>query len=213
MQQTDTIDRALDVVLPQWRRREKIIRISTQGRSMLPLIQSTDRLSIRVMDPAKLKRGDVFAFRRYDGSVIVHRHAGKKKEKGQWFICEKGDNRQGFSWIGQEQVLGRVERIERSSGSVIDLCSRPWPWLNRALGWHAHQGVLLITVLRRLDGSLAGDLRKDRLRPADPLYKAVRKAGPALRLLWTGIPLLALRIFSESWKVEADKKQQPRRKV
>jgi len=99
---------------------------------MWPLIRSKDSVSLCLMDGHELKTGDLLAFWK-DGAIVVHRFIGKKREKGAGWLCQKGDNLSGWSWIPEDEVLGRVEST-RGRGKVIDMNTRPWTWINRVMG-------------------------------------------------------------------------------
>ena len=99
---------------------------------MWPLIRPKDSVSLRLIDGYQLKTGDLLAFWK-DGDIVVHRFIGKKREKGVGWLCQKGDNLSGWSWIPEDEVLGCVESI-RGRGRTVDLTARPWTWMNRVVG-------------------------------------------------------------------------------
>ena len=109
------------------------ILLSVQGTSMLPLMMQGDRVSIRPMPAGMIEVGDVFAFRE-NGKVIVHRCVGKKTRDGSMRFCQKGDNLEGWSWVREEQVIGKVERIVKP-GKVLQLSTRPWSRAGRVMGF------------------------------------------------------------------------------
>lgn len=111
------------------------------GNSMNPLILPGDRISLQLIDVHELKIGDIFVFR--DGeSLVVHRLVGKKELKGQWWVCEKGDNVESWRWLPGEWMLGRVQVIH-GRGGPIRLSCRPWTWINRCLGTFLCIGVAI----------------------------------------------------------------------
>lgn len=112
---------------------EKEIEVGIEGTSMAPLISAGDRVSLHLVAPEKLESGDIFAFWAL-GKMVVHRLAMKKKVDGAWWLCQKGDNVCAWSWIAEEEVLGRVEAIRRSDLTLL-VNRMPWTLINRFLGF------------------------------------------------------------------------------
>ena len=115
-----------------WKEAGRPIDVRIDGASMWPLIRPKDSVCLRLMDGHELKTGDLLAFWK-DGAIVVHRFIGKKREKGAGWLCQKGDNLSGWSWIPEDEVIGRVESI-KGRGKVIDMNTRPWIWINRVMG-------------------------------------------------------------------------------
>jgi len=186
---------ALQAVLPIWQGRRKVVYIAVRGRSMRPLVRETDRVAVRLMAPGELRAGDLFAFRGADGALVVHRHAGWGERGGQRIIWEQGDNAAGFRPVFPDQVLGRVERIERAGGPAVDLLAGPWPWISLALGWAGAREASLAAGARRFE-QRSPWLR--RAAPA-PLRRALRRgAGGAARgrrVLVKGLLALSMKVF------------------
>jgi signal peptidase I len=119
-------------VFELWKEAGRPIDVRIEGASMLPLIRPGDTVSLCLINGDELKTGELIAFRQDEG-LIVHRFIKQRKiNKSLWF-CQKGDNLSGWSWISEDDVLGRVESI-RGRGKVIYLNTRPWTWINRVMG-------------------------------------------------------------------------------
>jgi signal peptidase I len=118
--------------LDLWKKAGRVIDVRIEGSSMWPLMRIGDSVSLRLMDGDGLKAGDLLAFWK-DGAIVVHRLINKKSEEGVHWLCQKGDNLSGWSWLPEDEVLGKVESI-RGQGKSIDLNTRPWTWINRVMG-------------------------------------------------------------------------------
>ena len=82
------------------------------GKSMEPFIRSGDKIFISPVEKDSIQLGDILAFvHPQDGRVLAHRVVRIGDGK---FYC-KGDNinAQSDGWIPWEDVLGRVERVQR----------------------------------------------------------------------------------------------------
>jgi signal peptidase len=82
-----------------------------EGYSMRPTYDDGDILFIVGVRPSDLKVGDVIIYRKYDGTLVVHRIVEKIFTDGKWFFRTKGDNNPYPDpyLVGEEQVVGRVE--------------------------------------------------------------------------------------------------------
>ncbi len=120
---------ALDV----WKNSGKVIELTVDGQSMMPLIKFSDRISIRFVDPEEIRRGDVFAFLR-DKSVVIHRFIKKRRRENVWWFCEKGDNCMNETWINERAFLGKVEMVY-SGKSTLNMLKWPWVMINPVLGF------------------------------------------------------------------------------
>jgi len=119
-------------VLKLWRMAGRSIELSMQGISMRPLIQRGDKITIALMDPARLRIGDLMAF--WDGTaVVIHRLIKRRRTADGQRYCEKGDELASWHWIDGDRALGRVVIVHRAAGQ-IDLTRWPWTWINPALG-------------------------------------------------------------------------------
>ena len=127
---------AIDVhkssVFKLWKEAGRPVDVKIEGASMLPLIRPGDTVSLRLINGDELNTGELIAFRQNEG-LIVHRFIKQRRiDRSRW-LCQKGDNLSGWSWIQEDDVLGRVELI-RGRGKVIDMNTRPWTWINRVMG-------------------------------------------------------------------------------
>jgi len=121
-------------VFELWKEAGRPIDVRIEGASMLPLIRPGDTVSLRLINGDELKKtGDLIAFRQ-DGCLIVHRFIKQLKINKSLWLCQKGDNLSGWSWISEDDVLGRVESIRGLGRKVIYLNTWPWTWINRVVG-------------------------------------------------------------------------------
>jgi hypothetical protein len=139
-------DETILFALHEWRRFEKEITLSVQGKSMLPLINPGEKVAVRLTDPHGLKRGDLFAFEMGE-NITVHRFV-KKKYDGVWWFCEVGDNVAGWGWLQEARVLGVVLSV-RSPDKFLDMGSRSWVWINAIFGSMISFSVALCEDLER----------------------------------------------------------------
>jgi len=154
---TAGIDLTESPVFELWREAGRMIDVRVEGNSMLPLMRPGDTVSLRLTDGFVLKIGDLIAFWQ-NGNLIVHRFIRRRKlDKSVW-LCQKGDNLSGWSWIPADEVVGRVETI-RSRGKQIDMNSNPWTWINRVMGILGFLWVSAVEKARLLKECVAPDRR------------------------------------------------------
>ncbi len=91
---------------------------------MFPFIRPGDHLTIKLDNPDNIQIGDIAAYLQ-DKNIIVHRIVKKKQVSGQRIYCQKGDNVQGWGWITEENILGRVESVRRENKTINILKGRP----------------------------------------------------------------------------------------
>ncbi|MEA1867156.1 MAG: S24 family peptidase [Thermodesulfobacteriota bacterium] len=121
-------------VLELWKEAERPVDVRIEGTSMMPLIRPGDTVSLRLINGDELKKtGDLIAFRQ-DGCLIVHRFIKQRKINESLWFCQKGDNLSGWSWISEDDMLGRVESIRGLGRKVIYMNTRPWTCINRIMG-------------------------------------------------------------------------------
>ncbi len=91
-------------------------RFKARGFSMSPMIQDGDVITICSFHPEALHLGDVVAiFYARTEKFVVHRLIDRK---GDFFIV-KGDNNPGpDEQVSQDQIVGRVKRIERNGRRI-----------------------------------------------------------------------------------------------
>jgi signal peptidase I len=115
-------------IIDLWRGTGREISLTVKGRSMEPLLREGDVVAVCLVRPDQLKRGDMIAFRQ-NGCVIVHRLLRKRKNGNTWFYCQKGDSLNGWSWIPEEAIIGKITSLRRS-GRVKGMIGFHWRWLN-----------------------------------------------------------------------------------
>lgn len=90
------------------------ICFNAPGRSMAPFIHSEDKIFVSPVAKGTIRTGDVLAFVHPEtGRVLAHRVV--RIADGRFF--SKGDNvtAEGDGWISYEDVLGRVDRVQRDA--------------------------------------------------------------------------------------------------
>ncbi|MCP4104508.1 MAG: signal peptidase I [Desulfobacteraceae bacterium] len=112
-------------IIELWKAADKEFSIKAEGTSMFPFFRPGDNLTIKSGTPNNIRIGDIAAFLQ-DKNIIVHRIVKKKKAGGQIIYCQKGDNVQGWGWITQENIIGRVESVRRGDKTVNILKGRPF---------------------------------------------------------------------------------------
>jgi signal peptidase len=82
-----------------------------EGYSMWPTYNDGDVLLVVGASPSDLKVGDVIIYRKYDGTLVVHRIVDKSFIDGKWAFRTQGDNNPYPDpyLVWENQVAGRVE--------------------------------------------------------------------------------------------------------
>jgi len=182
---TAGIDLTESPVFELWREAGRMIDVRVEGNSMLPLMRPGDTVSLRLTDGFVLKIGDLIAFWQ-NGNLIVHRFIRRRKlDKSVW-LCQKGDNLSGWSWIPADEVVGRVETI-RSRGKQIDMNTRLWTWINRVMGSLVFFWISAVDKARLSKESVAPGLQLPVLRGV------VSRMGRVLNNTYGLIAMRALR--------------------
>ncbi len=117
------------------------------GKSMEPFIRSGDTIFVAPIGKRSIQTGEVIAFvHPENGRVLAHRAV--RIAKGRFY--SKGDNTSalGDGWIGFEDVLGRVVRVQRH-GKDHHLGLGREKWLIARLS-RGNKLVPLLNFLRRI---------------------------------------------------------------
>ncbi len=106
------------------------IRLHVTSKSMAPLLRPGDFVSIKQVDPTKLKRGDLLVLQR-EPDLVIHRlimvdREGRFHTKGDSLPCCD-------SPVTALEVLGKVVTIEHDQ-RVIDLTNLKWIRTNQIIG-------------------------------------------------------------------------------
>lgn len=123
--------------------RGSLLRFRAGGRSMHPLVQDGDILTIEPVDPASLRVGDVAFYRPSRDLVVAHRVVARCVEDGKLVYLIRGDASPGpCERVPAECILGRAVLLERNGRKVrLDrgiprLVGLLWvklsPWSNNA---------------------------------------------------------------------------------
>ncbi len=88
------------------------VELPVTGDSMSPHVRGSDVLSLTPIGHRPVRLGDVVAFARPDGRLVIHRVIAIKGER----LRTRGDAAsQPDAWIARAALLGRVEKIHRHS--------------------------------------------------------------------------------------------------
>ncbi len=86
------------------------VEIPVTGASMSPFIRGLDVLSLAPLDRGAIARGDVVAFPRPGGRMVVHRVVAATGDQ----LLTRGDAApQPDAWIAAAMAAGRVESVAR----------------------------------------------------------------------------------------------------
>ncbi len=118
-----------------------MLRVS--GSSMFPFLKAGDKVKVRKESLSKVPAGSLIIYQE-GGRLFSHRLIQKIKGKEKYFFLEKGDNTLNFSLRGEDDYLGKVEKIE-SQEKIKDLERFPQVFFNKIfLIWD----LLLINLIR-----------------------------------------------------------------
>lgn len=124
-----TIDRIdLHALSKEFSNRGTLLHFKANGSSMHPFIQSGNTIVIKPLEKITVNIGDIIFFRRTEkeNSFTAHRLIKIGKGQGGTQLFTKGDDLGYYDPpVLQEQVIGRVVRVERN-GKRLELTSRPW---------------------------------------------------------------------------------------
>lgn len=96
------------------------VKINIGGKSMLPTLSGKDTI---LLEPLKEepREGDILFFRE-GGRHIIHRLI---RREGDIYILQ-GDNNIGTERVKRDAMLGRLVKVIRADGTVIDTDSEAW---------------------------------------------------------------------------------------
>jgi signal peptidase I len=111
------------------------LRVKVTGKSMAPVLQGGEILTIKKTPSRSLHIGDLIFFKTLYGVPVLHRIVGKHREKDRLVFQTKGD---AFIIMDQpvieQNIIGKVCRIEKpfSCGRTkqIELESGRWKVIN-----------------------------------------------------------------------------------
>jgi hypothetical protein len=126
-------------LLELWREGRRPFILRLEGNSMSPVALSGDRVTIQPVTPEQLRSGDIVALHQGD-AVVVHRLV-MARTAGAGSYCQKGDNSPIWTRVGANAVLGRVTVIH-GPDRLVQLCRRPWTWINPLAGRLGRVGML-----------------------------------------------------------------------
>lgn len=153
---------------------------------MEPTLREGDRVIVGPLGRDRLRTGDLFLYRG-ENRLVVHRFLGSRTfAGGQRLLCQRGDNLEGWGWVSQKAVLGRVLSIEHGE-RTFQMEAFPWTWLNPLIGGWGRLWVG-IAELSRFGGKLLPH-RPERARIATVFL------GRAVHRTLFGIARRALRVL------------------
>jgi len=98
------------------------LRVNVTGDSMRPRIGSGDVVVVAPVDPARIAMGDILFCRGAQGECYIHRVVRIAREQGTFIVRTKGDALASLDApVSGEEILGRIEKVEHTDGSVSDL--------------------------------------------------------------------------------------------
>ena len=84
---------------------------------MRPVLCKGDMVLIRTAGAASVAWGDIAVFRK-QGTWVIHRVIGRKQRDGRLYYLEKGDANPDGSYIEDACVIGTVQRIRGTHGTI-----------------------------------------------------------------------------------------------
>ncbi len=91
------------------------VEIPMTGDSMSPFIRDFDVVTLAPLGRRPLRAGDVVAFRRSDGGMVVHRVVALAPER----VLTRGDAApRSDGWIDRGRIVGRVSGLSRGGRRV-----------------------------------------------------------------------------------------------
>lgn len=86
------------------------VEIPVTGDSMSPCILGSDIVTLEPIEGRQVRLGDVVAFPRPDGRLVIHRVVALDATR----LRTRGDATSAAdAWIQRQDLIGRVEKIER----------------------------------------------------------------------------------------------------
>ncbi|HSB67780.1 MAG TPA: S26 family signal peptidase [Candidatus Methylomirabilis sp.] len=125
------------------------------GHSMAPFLPGGSKILVSKTTAGRIGCGDLFVYEE-EGRLVCHRVLRRRARGSRYAYLTKGDGWGTMeSWVAEEQVLGKVPRVERD-GREVDLNTA----IGRLHAVTAAASSLVVIGLRRLlrwgRGRLAG---------------------------------------------------------
>ncbi len=94
-------------------------KVADIGKSMFPLLDAGDAVSVGAINPNKISRGDIVIFRK-QGNLCMHRYIRKISNGGIAKFVMKGDNVLEIDQpaVYAENILGRAVRIRKQCNNI-----------------------------------------------------------------------------------------------
>ena len=99
--------------------------IIVSGRSMLPTIETGEKILIRSVRSEQIKIGDIVVYET-NNKIISHRIVSS----GPLRFMIKGDHELVWRTYNHDCILGKVISIEKHDGCIINLETRTWRIIN-----------------------------------------------------------------------------------
>jgi signal peptidase I len=89
------------------------LRVKVTGKSMSPVLQGGEIVTIQKVQASLLQIGDLIFYKTREGIPLLHRIVGKQREKDMFIFHTKGDALMSTDEpVTEDNVLGKVCRIE-----------------------------------------------------------------------------------------------------
>lgn len=109
---------------------QRLIQTSTQGKSMIPLIESGSTIVVNMSPHQVYKVGDIVSYLTRKGKIVVHRILYiQETTTGNTVYSCKGDNNLGIDqFIERQCIIGKIHTIIYSSHEIdlTSIWSRAW---------------------------------------------------------------------------------------
>ncbi|HYL79852.1 MAG TPA: S26 family signal peptidase [Candidatus Acidoferrum sp.] len=116
----DVWEAACTQLLREWVVAREPAWLPLNGRSMAPFLPGGSKILVSRTAAGQIGWGDLLVYG-VEGRLVCHRVLRRRGKGGRHLFLTKGDGRRTIeSWVAEEQVLGRVLRVERE-GRLVDL--------------------------------------------------------------------------------------------
>ncbi len=133
------------------------VEIPVTGESMSPLIRGSDVVTLAPVLGRDVRLGDVVAFPRPDGRLVIHRVVALEGDR----LRTRGDAvAAADAWMDRQSLIGRVEKVDRDGQETRWGLGPARPWLALL----SHTGLLRplmrpIRWLVRIQPAISGEAR------------------------------------------------------
>jgi len=100
------------------------VTMNIKGESMFPIIRESDLVTVELVAFGETRIGDLIVYARdLNSDFTLHRLIKKSRDHGgRMYLSTRGDaSRYGDQAVYPEAVYGKIVKIERQDGSVVNL--------------------------------------------------------------------------------------------